>query len=160
MQQVTINLYHYSELSEQAKEKAKNWYFGSGFEYHWIDESIDSVKAFCQHFNTDLKEWSLCTHSYSYIKTDADHSCFRRFTLKEAMALPEYPTGYCLDHLLRQSFIDHFEQTGSAWLAFQNAIGEAKYAIIEDMKHQESEEYISEHLDSNEYTFTESGQRF
>lgn len=160
MQQVTINIYQYSELSEQAKEKAKDWYFGTGFEYCWINESIDSLKAFCSQFGIKLLDWSLCPHSYSYIKTNAEHDFFRDFTLKHALALPEYPIGYCMDETLRQSFIEYFKEKGSAWLAFQHAIGKAKYAILSDMEYQESDEYIAEIMEANQYTFTETGKRF
>ena len=66
---------------------------------------MGSVKAFAAQFGVKLKNWELVTHGHSFIDTDAETSNFRGFTLKMAKELPEFPTGYCLDCTLRETFI-------------------------------------------------------
>ena len=37
MKTVKVNVYKFSELSEQAKEKARNWWREGGLNYEWWD---------------------------------------------------------------------------------------------------------------------------
>lgn len=58
-----INIYKYEELSDSAKEKAREWFL-SGSEYPWVDETRESLEKFCKTFDITLKDWSygmVCT---------------------------------------------------------------------------------------------------
>jgi hypothetical protein len=40
----TVTTYHYDELSDDAKEKARGWYLQNGLEYEWWDHTYDTAK--------------------------------------------------------------------------------------------------------------------
>lgn len=151
----TIETYAFNELSDDAKGNARQWVLSSG--YAWTDESMASIDAFCNLFGVKTTQYELGTYGRSFIDTDATSSNFRGFTLKQARALPEYPTGYCLDETLRLEFIKEFERTGDAKVAFDHAIHAAVKDIISDWEAQESDEYLTEHCEANDYQFDQHG---
>lgn len=159
MKTIELGLYKFDELSESAKQSAISDYRNRGSEYHWIDESLDSIKAFCNHFGVTLGDYEISPYSYSHIKTNAQNHHFRGMKLKDFDR--EYmPTGYCVDCDLWVTFYDTFKQKGDLLGAFNAAIDAGLKAIINDMEYQDSKEYISEHLIINEYDFLESGKLY
>ena len=158
MKTIELQLYKFDELSEDAQEYAISNYRNKG-QYHWIDEGIDSIKAFCDHFGVNLKNYSISPYAHSFIDTDAENYHFRGKKLKE-FSRDHMPTGYCVDCDLWITFYDHFKKSGDALAAFNEAIQAGLKAIINDMEYQDSKEYISEHLIANEYDFLESGNRY
>ena len=57
MKTATINIYEFSELSEQAQEQARYSFISNGG-YSWAGGQVDSLKAFCEHFNLNLDDYS------------------------------------------------------------------------------------------------------
>ena len=154
----TINTYSFHELSDQAKETAISNYRSNGFEYASQDESFDSLDAFCALFGVKVKDWSISTWGNSYIKTDAENSHFRGWNKAKVNAIPEFLTGYCLDCAFIEEFKKEFEKTGDALYSFNEAIGAGLSDLIEDMRWQESDEYIADFLTVNDYQFLENGR--
>jgi len=154
----TINTYKFTELSEDAQQKAREEYRQNGFEYHWQEESHESLKAFCNLFGVKVKDWSISTWGNSYIKTDAENSHFRGWNKAKVNAIPEFLTGYCLDCAFIEEFKKEFEKTGDALYSFSEAIDAGLKEWVNDLEYQESDEYISEHLIANEYQFLENGR--
>lgn len=154
----TINTYSFSELSESAKSRALDDYRSKGFEYSWQDESCGSLDAFCVFFGVEVEDWSISTWGNSYIKTDAENSHFRGWNKAKVAAIPEFLTGYCLDCDFIEAFKREFDRTGNALGAFAAAIDAGLSAWIKDMEWQESDEYIIEHIEANEYQFFEDGR--
>lgn len=154
----TITNYSFSELSEDAQQKAREEYRQKGFEYHWQDENRDSLNAFCALFGVSVKDWSIGTYGHSYINTDAENAHFRSWNKAKVAAIPEFLTGYYLDCDFIETFKKEFDRTGNALGAFNDAIDAGLSAWIKDMEYQESDEYISEHLEVNEYQFLEDGR--
>lgn len=154
MKTVQIQAYSFDELSDRAKDRARKLI---GYDYHWGDESIGSIQAFCDHFGVKIKDYSIGAYSPSWLTTNADNEHFRGFTLKNAKALPESPTGYCMDYTMREVFIKEFERTGNAKQAFEDAIDAAVSEWVADMEFQSSDEAISETCEINGLLFTESG---
>jgi hypothetical protein len=159
METVTINIYTIKELTdERAKERARDWY-RNGMEYHWLDESLDSIKAFCEQFGVTLKAWEVGAYLSPYFSTDAENSHFRG--LKVSQFKPDHmPTGYCLDWPLWSTFFHEFKRTGNAKAAFVEALHEGFKCWCADLEDQNSDEYIDEHLEANGYTFNKDGKRF
>ena len=159
MRVIEKEIFTYSELDDHAKEKAREWFMQGG--YHWIDEGIDSIKAFCKHYGVDLVNYSLCPYSYSDIETNADNGHFRGVTLKQVeKERGLMPTGYCIDcDLFETMYQSMKDNQGDALEAFTDAIEAGKRAILADMEWQHSEEYISEHIEVNWYEFYENGAR-
>lgn len=154
----TINTHSFNELSDEAKETAISDYRANGFEYNWQDESHESLKAFCNLFNIKVTDWSIGTYGHSYIKTDTENNHFRGWNKAKVNAIPEFLTGYCLDCVFTEAFKNEFEKTGDALCAFNAAIDAGLFDWIEDLKYQESDEYIADFLTANEFQFLENGK--
>ena len=154
----TINTYSFSELSESTKSRALSDYRSKGFEYHWQDENRDSLNAFCALFGVKVTDWSIGTWGNSYIKTDADNGHFRGWNKVKVNAIPEFLTGYCLDCDFIEAFKKEFDRTGNALGAFNDAINAGLSAWVHDLEDQESDEYIIDCIEANEYQFLENGR--
>jgi hypothetical protein len=154
----TINTYSFSELSDKAKDKALEDYRSHGFEYAWQDENMDSLKSFCDLFGVKITDYQIGTWGYSYIKTDAENSNFRGINKAKVKAIPEFLTGYCLDCDFIETFKREFERTHDAFHAFNDAIDSGLRAWIADLEDQESDDYIIESIEANEYQFLENGR--
>ncbi len=152
----------YSELNDQAKQRAKEWYI-NGMEYPFHQENIDSIKAFCGHFGATLKDWSIGGRG-EYLKTDAENYHFRGFNMEDAKKLVlmgYFPkSGTWLDCTLIQSFFNDFKKTGDALYAFNQALETALQAINRDIEYQYSDEAVAEMMEANDYEFDEDGRRF
>jgi ribosome assembly protein YihI (activator of Der GTPase) len=158
MRTIEQTIYKYAELDDSAKLTAREWFSQGG--YVWIDEGIDSIRAFCDLFGVKLEDYSLSPYSHSYIKTDAENHHFRGLTLKEVESNRSLElTGYCLDCDLLETMADSMKATGCALSAFRDAIEAGKRGIINDMEWQDGEEYISEMMEANGYEFDEYGRR-
>lgn len=156
MRQQTIALYTFDELSDDAKEVAREWY-RQDLQYPWFDESMNSIKVFCDEFGVSIKDYSIGAFSHSYIETDVENSNFRGLKLKRVKR-DNMPTGYCIDCELWETFYDDFKRTGNALHAFNEAIDAAVSEIVRDIEYQYSDEAIDEMLTINEYEFTENGK--
>jgi hypothetical protein len=151
MKTQTINLYTFEELSDDAKENARNW-FKNNHDYGWHSESRDSVTAFCDHFGVTVKDWSLdpfCPYDY---EIDAENYHFRGRKLRQ-FKRDHMPTGYCLDCDPWMTFYDEFKKTGDAKRSFDKALDAGFKAWRADIEY-----YIDESIIVNEYQFTESGE--
>ena len=55
---VTRNIYQYDELSDDARERARNWYRdGLAADYPWASENRESLEAFCDRFPIKAEDW-------------------------------------------------------------------------------------------------------
>lgn len=158
MRTQTIELYTFSELSDDAKEVAREWYRNGGVDYFWIDEGMKCVFDFVRTIGgTDVSDYSICPFGRSYIDTNATHQNFRGMKLrsidKDAM-----PNGYCLECTLYGTFYREFERTGDAFYAFKESLDEAAREMQRDWEFQYTDEAVDEMLTINEYEFTENGK--
>ena len=154
MRQETINIYNFAELSDGAKEKAIQWFL-QGNEYFFIEESLDSIKAFCKQFGVTLKDYDVDSWRY-FFRTDVLNANFRGLKLSD-IKRDATLTGYYIDYTLSAAFYDAFQATGDAKHAFHTAIDTAFHEIQKEMQYQESAEYATEAIIANEYEFTADG---
>lgn len=156
MQTIKLNLYNIDELAKEAQEKAHQDYITSTyFEYFWLDESIESVKAFCNAFNCDLVDYQLDSYGHSFLKANIDNDCVRGMKKKDLPAKDSELTGYIIDFVMLESFHKHYKS--DIIEAFNIALDDGLKAIINDMEYQESMEYFIEHSEANEYQYTIDG---
>ena len=155
MEVVELQIFQFKELDEQAKEKAREWYRSTS-DYPWYDEAKDSLKAFCDHFNVTVKDWSLGDNK-GYVKTDAEQSHFRGVKLSE-QDRDAMPTGVWLDAELFQHFYHEFKRTGDAKGAFDDALHNFVWAVARDVDNYYSAECIDDTMEANEWTFTAEGK--
>lgn len=155
MRTETIVVYKFNELSNNAKHKAREWY-RQGIEYPLFDESVNSVRTFCDHFNVTMKDWYIGAFSRSWIRTDAENSHFRGVKLRDIDR--EYmPTGFALDCTLWHTFHDQFKRTGDALHAFKEALDYAVSEIVDDAEFHYTDEAVDDALITNGYEFLEDG---
>jgi hypothetical protein len=157
MEIIEVEIYGFEELDDDAKEKAREWW-RQDLDYPWFSESMDSIKAFAQHFGVTVMDWSLGSGSgRDYIKTDATNSNFRGVRLAD-IDRDQMPTGYCLDCELWHEFHDQFKRTGDAKYSFEQALEAAIIAVQRDIDYQYSDESVDECLTINDYKFTKEGR--
>ena len=156
MEIVEVKIYSFEELSEDAKDTARDW-LRNGLEYPWWDESKGSIRAFVEHFGGQMLDWSLGERGRDYVKTDITPENFRGLKLKDFK--PDYmPTGFCFDSNLWGTSHKEWKQTGDPAYAFQQAIEDALCAIARDVEWQSTDECLDETLKLNDYRFTEEGR--
>lgn len=160
METVEIQIYKFSELSDSAQTKAREWYLNN-FDYPWFEEAVGSLKGFCEHFGVEVKNYEISPYCYSWVKTDAENRHFRGVTLKDAAKLEEKDlTGYCFDYSLTGEFYKVFKETGDALRAFNAAVDKWVKDVIADMEYHESDECMRETFNANDYYFDEDGRLF
>lgn len=156
MRTVTLTVYLFSELSDTAKERARQWW-RECIDFDGSDE-LHSIQAFCKHFGVRLVSWSVGACSPIDYRHDASNKNFRGLKLKDFT--PDHmPTGYYLDYDLWQTFHTAFKNTGDAKQAFDDALDAGFRGWRADMEFQLSDECVDETLAINEYEFDENGRR-
>ena len=157
MREISIKLFHFSELNEEAQKNALIWARNNiGDIYAWNDESLQSVEAFCQKYGVVLDRYSISPcEGYEYA-TNASNDNFRGVRLKHAQR-EEWLTGYCLDNDLMYTFHDTFKKTGNALGAFNTALDAGFKQWQEDWEDSCSDGSLGDFLDANEYEFTQYG---
>ena len=71
MRTISINLYQFEELSDAAKDKARDWFRSVDDGDAWGYEWQDSLKLFCEYFSLTTDSWEVSTHAYSHCKVTA-----------------------------------------------------------------------------------------
>lgn len=68
-------------------------------------------------------------------------------------------TGYCADDDFLDSLLKDIKEGSDLKTAFEGLASEYQKIINNEIEYQNSEEYITEHLEVNEYEFDENGNR-
>jgi hypothetical protein len=147
-------IYTFDELNDKAKERVKQFLMS---DHLWGNEYIESLKAFANQFGVQVLNWNYGPWSSAEVKTDATPQHFRGFTLKAARLLPEYPTGYCADYILRDTFINEFVWHFDAFRAFNTAMDAGIKEARADWESQFNDDYVLDHCTANGYEFDEKG---
>lgn len=158
MRTIEQTIYTFEELSEDAKEKARDWWREVG-DLNWCDEAKDSIQTFCDYFGVALKNWNIGPYAPIDYHAEYFNSHFRGMKLRD-FKRDNMPTGYCLDCSLWVTFYDEFKRTGSAKTAFDAALYQGFKDWKADLEGQMENDYIDEHLIVNQYEFTENGERY
>ena len=165
-----IRVYRFAELSDEAKERAKQEY-ASACGYSWSTEALDSLKALARHFGGELSDWSIdwfggpSSASFDMPEMDRDEIA------AELAKLGEYNpetlkgigdcklTGYCADESAIDGFRVAFVAGESDLVALMDAAFDAWIKDAQsDCKWQFSDEAFGEHCDANGYEFDERGE--
>jgi hypothetical protein len=159
MRVLSLNVFSFNELSEEAQKKAwENYVNSNHFEYIWVDEGIKSIRAFADAFGVGLKDYEIGTYGRCFITTDATNDAFRGINFDKAIKLIDtYQDGYCVYFDLKEAFIDSVKINGNIKGAFEDAIEAGLKSIKSDMEHQESFEYFKDMAECNEYEFYDNG---
>lgn len=157
MRTVTVDMYQFDELNEDAKEKAIEWVKNNIHDlYKWYNEAYKSIAAFCCKFGVTLRDYRVGNADY---ETDANNGHFRGVRLSH-INREEMLTGYYLDSTLMYAFYDTFKSTGDALRAFHDALRAGFIAWRNDWEDAYSDESIVDFLRANEYEFTADGDKW
>lgn len=174
----SVTVYQYAELSDKAKEKAREWYRSSGECYHWGEENIASLKAFAEWFNIEIKCYSLGGSDNRDNHVKAELNCDDNLLelsgvrlwkyMQNQMVLPKLDgdcpfTGYGLDENLLdpiRSFIKR-PVIGMTWRGIiKECLDAFVTAYVADVDYAYSDEAVTENIEANEYEFTVDGDRY
>lgn len=172
MRTKTINVYSFAELSDKAKERAKQSY-AADCGYRWADEALKSMNALAEHFGGAVKDWSIDFFASSYSSMDFDMP--DDMTAKEIRArlreLGTYDsktlrghgdcklTGFCIDEDAVDGFRIAFvrEKERDLGKLMRAAFVNWLKACQTDCDDEYSDEQLSEHCDANNYEFHANG---
>lgn len=158
MHTVEIQVFTFSELSDAAKQRARDWW-RSCDPYPWSDENRDSIEKFCDRYGARLKDWTVGPYAPIDYRLEMPPGMLRGVKLRD-INRDAMPTGYHLDCALYRTFHDEWKRTGDPRAAFDAAIHAAFHAWREDWEYSLSDEAVDESLEINEYIFTADGRIF
>lgn len=141
MKTIQVNVYQFSELSEQSKVRALSNY-QSDCEYDWSYDAIQSLKAFMNAVGVKLTDYQIDWLNPRISKVLYDGTPHSKF-IKEEL------TGVFSDYSLTKTW----NKTKSIELA----VSEFLKDCADDYEHQLSEENYAELCESNDYWFDENG---
>lgn len=156
MRTIEKTVFAFDELSDDAKENARDRYRG-GAEFPWCEEYRASITAFIDRFGATLKDWNIGPWSPLDYRVEFDNSNFRGVKLSQFTG-EEMPTGFCADGDMWGTFHEEFKRTGNAMHAFEEAIDAGFKAWRDDWEYSLSDESIGESIRANEYEFYENGE--
>jgi len=150
MKEVTIQVFKFHELEKNIQEKVIN-HFRYDDDYVFIDDDIKIIKEFAEDFGVNVYDYSLSPYSHSYIKYDFDNFDEDNINLSEM--LNDEP----LYEILFDEFKKQYGYTHDYKYSFEQVMERAKKYILDEMEYQDSDNYITETIEINDYYFTEDG---
>jgi hypothetical protein len=154
MKTKTINVYEYKELSETAKEKAKEWFLsGNDISFEW-----NCMKDDAKNIGISLKEYDYRRYMKGELLLD--------FTQVLANIIKEHGKTCETYKTAKQFQSDYMKLTEEQEEEKEELESEFLRSILEDYRilmdkdcdYRESEEYISEMMEANDYEFDENGK--
>ena len=173
MRTITLKAYQFSELSEDAKEKAVKNYIESNYdqEYFWGNDAVKSLEGFIEHMGG-----SLVNYNIDFLEPYRNNIRFSIDPVNKKelrgliMSMGEYNkktlkglgdckfTGYCMDEDAadgaREAFLKGETDIEEIILA---GIASWEIAVRKDAEYQFSEEFAISELNEGDQEFTEEG---
>lgn len=175
MRTISIVVYEYNELSEEAKAVARNWWHEAGGLDNWWECTYEDAKQ----VGLKLLSFDLTSASYVHnldgcfitsatecseaiLSNHGEHSdTYKTAKAFDAVldALPELPSEDASNYGEIQR--DLCESVDTVEADFLDALLRVYTKLLQQqLEYMESEEYTAETLTADGYTFTESGKRF
>ena len=171
----TTAVYQFSELTDRAKDKARDWY-RQGIEYDWGHDNMASLKAFASWFDLKIKNYSLGgsdnrSQGVSFEVTIDDKIAELQGVrlwkwFNNQRALPDLSgncpfTGYCFDETLLDGIRKFLNRPWNCTYEelMQDCIDDFCKDYANDVDYQYSDEAVDESIAANEYEFLEDGSR-
>lgn len=171
MKTKTISVYEFSELSDTAKQRAKDD-FAASDGYCWSDDMLESITKLAEHFDGKVKDYNLDWFDSSPSSMDFNmpdmepgeiESRLGQLGTFDAKTLRGNGdcklTGYCGD----EDAIDGFRQAWHKGERDLTALMDAAFgtwikAAQADCKSHYSDEQFTEFCQANDYEFYEDGE--
>jgi hypothetical protein len=157
MKQITINAYSFNELSDKAKDKARDYYY-ENINYFWDDEHLEGVKRFLELFNVSLINWAYDEYHADF-ETDINDCKFQSMNKNRVNALiKSFNVSYCADETLVIAFNESYSEHGSIKLAIEEALRQSEIDLKNDIAYHYTDESMADYFEANEYFFTQGGK--
>lgn len=153
MKTLKIKVYTYDELDEKAKDKARDWYWSGGIdsEFAWDCVRDDAKEIGLKIISLDAQRnnegefLSNALATANKIMTNHGKTC-------ETYKTPErYIEG------LQSEMEENREDAEHEFL--HDLLEDYRVMFDKEIEYQQSEEYIKDMMQANEYTFTAGGKR-
>lgn len=161
---VKVRVYEYHELSEKAKEHARNQFIKDNYWEDNVLEQIKMVKNICSIFNIELVNYYIQPHqmfSYKLNGVGYDKPTLLRLLTTEQCIKWMLLNNNESDSLIKD-FINRFTKksidTGNCLLSFKDCINLAFQDIVKQWEYAISSEYIDDFLSTSEIEFFENGE--
>lgn len=173
MRTVRTKVYQFSELSEQAKENAINWYRSCNNDnYAWDDTKEDAKEIglkliqLSDHKKNEgefIEDAHYCANRTIEAHGDIcdTHKTAKTFWDNWNALVAKHSDGIELNKVTADNSNEFDEDANELEEQFLQDILE-DYRIIynKDNQYRDSDEYIAETIEANEYEFTQDGNRF
>jgi hypothetical protein len=171
MKTVKVNVYKFSELSEQAKEKARNWWREGGLNYEWWDYFYyDAERIGLKITSFDLDRNRHAEGDFLLAANEVAANIFK----EHGEQCETYKTATQFMEEWEPVFNDYMDENGVNYESemleghlmeleeeFLSSLLE-DYSIMlqNEYEYMYSDEYVNETITINEYDFTEDGSIF
>ena len=169
MKTKTINIYSFDELSESAKETARNW-FRDGMEYfigstedaEQIGLNITEYDIYHQSIKGKFTQSAMSTMWAIEREHGEDCETYRtaqQFKTAWAELVKKHSDGINTDIVTEDNQYEFDQEADELEEEFLRELLEDYLVMIrKDYEYQESDEWIDENIRINEYEFTEKGK--
>lgn len=176
MKIIETKVYQFAELSESAKDKARDWYREGALDYDWWDSTYEDAERIGLRITSfDLDRNRHATGEFMYF--GGATQCAGLILKEHGKDCETFKTATAflkdLDALNKAiADVDGDDQTNVDYELWQDKRGlleeDFLRSLLEDYsimlqheyEYQLSDECIDESMTANEYTFTEDGKRF
>lgn len=172
MKTIETKVYEYNELSDAAKERARDWWRNGALDYEWWDSTYEdaaNIGLKLTSFDLDRNrhacgEFTIpAAHVAEKIIAEHGKDCETHKTalafIAECKALdaktPKDADGVPLDEGV---FNDAQDEQDAEFL--KSLLEDYSIILQHEMEYIMGDEYVTETIISNGYTFTEDGKRF
>lgn len=172
---ITRTVYTFDELSDSAKETARQWY-REGLDYSFAEDNVDSLKKWAEWMGVDITDYSLAgsDNRNNQVRWDINSRQFDGLRgvrlwkyLNNQFIMPDLSgncpfTGYCFDESLLDTLRAFMRRPWDA--TYRTLIKESIDKFIRDyaadVDNCYTDESVDEAMDANEYEFYEDGSKY
>ncbi len=161
MQTVQIKVFSFDELSDDAKENARNWYREGSLDYDWWESTFEDA----QNIGLKLASFDLDRNrGATGAFTETVETVVRLIIAHHGPKCETYKTAkaFLTDlRKLRKRQFDYDERYASLCAEFERSLIEDYSLMLQhEYEYLLSDEQVDESITANEYTFTQDGKRF
>lgn len=152
MKTVALKLYKFNELDKEIQKKVINNYRYNEYGYMFIDDDIKVIQDFANDFGINIYNYALSPYHHSYFKYDFDNFD------KDNFDISKLDSDEPLYEILLDEFKKQYNYSYDYKTAFDMTMQRAIKYITDEMEYQDSDEYITETINLNDYDFTIDGK--
>jgi hypothetical protein len=159
MKTIKTNVYTYDELSDKAKEKAREWYISRIYDYDWYDFIFEEAKE----LGFTIEEFDLYRRECRIKLHDTPENIAKKILVEHGKDTSTYKTAqkFIKDGVKYFESEEESEEEIALNDEFKDNLAVDYLSLLQsEADYMESEEAIKEMMEANEYTFTEDGKRF